>query len=478
MASREALAHAARRYGGTGARARIPRAVHTERPPSMANPRIQRDRATARRSRLLLAVVAGLASACGARGPEPPENLLFLCVDTLRADQLGAYGQEPTLTPAIDALASESVVFENALTHASWTLPSFASLLTSQYTSTHGCWTFEDALPEGFTTLTERFRDAGFRTYGIASHVFFQGKYGLLQGFDDFDEELAHSREQEGWVKVTSPLVSERAVRWLQERASRGDGRWLLWLHYFDPHIPYVDHERGDGPSELGEFERYRSEIAHTDRHLKSVLDALERLGFAERTAVVFVSDHGESFYEHAGVFRHARSLYGEELRVPLILRVPGLAPRRVAELVRTVDLKPTLLEVFGLDPRPSLPMEGESLLPVLRGQPSRPRAALAEIDLHDDGHHLRSFVSGRWKLIERRTGGFQLHDLEADPQERTNLASVEPDRVRALRAEMEAAIRRAESRGAGIERTQAVDHSPEQIEHLRAMGYVGDDEG
>ena len=89
-------------------------------------------------------------------------------------------------------------VYENARSHASWTLPSFASVLTSQYTSTHGCWTFETPLAESFTTLPELFGAAGFDTHGIASHVFFNAKYGLQQGFDDFDDELAHKLGEEG----------------------------------------------------------------------------------------------------------------------------------------------------------------------------------------------------------------------------------------------------------------------------------------
>ena len=179
--------------------------------------------------RVVLPTLIVLGS-CGTDDGSEPQNLLFVCVDTLRADQLGAYGDEPSITPAIDALAAGGVVFENALSHASWTLPSFASILTSLYTSTHGCWNFTTPLSESFTTLPELFSDAGFETYGTASHVFFNEDYGLQQGFDDFDDELAYKRSEDEWIEVTSPIVTEKAVRWLEGRAAGGDdSSWLLW---------------------------------------------------------------------------------------------------------------------------------------------------------------------------------------------------------------------------------------------------------
>ena len=429
----------------------------------------------------LVGVVGLVVSiACGGSEAEVPRprNLLFLAVDTLRADLLGAYGETPSATPTIDSLAASGVVFEHAISHASWTLPSFASVLTSQYTSTHGCWTFETPLAESFDTLPEIFQREGFDTFGVASHIFFNDNYGLKQGFDDFDDELAHSREEEGWVKVTSPLVTEKAVRWLDERAASGaSDPWLLWLHYFDPHVPYVDHARESGGEVKPELARYRSEIAFTDGFLARVMEALERGGFADETSVVFLSDHGESFQEHPGVYRHARSLFREELRIPLVIRVPGVKPRRVSSPVRTVDLLPTLLDVFGIEPDRGMSLEGESLVSAMLGGTHVARPALAEIALHADAHHVRSIVDGGWKLIERRTGGFHLYDLAGDPAERTDLSGVHPERVIALRSTMEGLMVRARARGVPYAQgRKAVEHTPEEMERLKEMGYVGDE--
>lgn len=428
------------------------------------------------RTRFALALgsvcVLGLAGC----SPEPevarPKNLLVLAVDTLRADELGAYGASPSRTPNLDRLAARSVVFDYAKSHASWTLPSFASMLTSLYTSTHGCWTFEEKLSESFLTFPERFQDAGFATHGVASHIFFNELYGLQQGFDSFDDELAHKRTEEGWLPVTSPIVSEKGMAWLEGRGG-SDEPWLLWLHYFDPHLPYLDHENGMREnSGRDERARYRSEIGFTDGQVGRVLDKLEELGMAEDTVVLFVSDHGEAFYEHEGIRRHSYSLYAEELRVPLFLHVPGLDARHVAEPVRTVDLAPTLLALFGLGREDDLPMQGESLVPAMLGQEHRSKPLLAELRLKD-GFHANGLVQGRWKLIERpEAGTFELYDIEADPLEMRDVAGEHPDRVRELEAQMRAQIERAREVGEIFEGDGPVTLTPEQREHIEDLGY------
>lgn len=409
--------------------------------------------------------------ACSERR-DGPQNLLLVCVDTLRADQLGAYGQEPSFTPRLDQLARESVVFERAHSAASWTLPSLGSIFTSQWSSTTGLWTFESKLPESFTTLAELFAARGFDTHGVASHVFFDGQYGLQQGFASFDDELCHRKGEAGWREVTSPEVAARAARWLEGRAGNEEP-FLCFVHFFDPHLPYLDHEASD-PSDgrRSEWERYRSEIAFTDGHVGTLLDALARGGHAEDTVVVFFSDHGESFLEHPPVNRHSYGLFEEELRVPLFVKVPGLAPRRVSEFVRSVDLFPTLLELFALDDRAGEVRVGTSLVPALRGAAHVEQPNLAEIRLKD-GFHANALVSGREKLIEDVSNGrFHLFDLGADPRERENLAERAPERRAALEAELRRLVEEAVTLGARYPKDARLQHSPEDLEHLGALGY------
>ena len=430
------------------------------------------------RFRLLALLVASTTCAgCGAEPPRP-RNLLVLCVDTLRADQLGAYGAAPSLTPNLDRLAGESVVFERAHAAASWTLPSVAAVFTGLCPSSTRLWTFETRLADSYSTLAERLESAGFTTHGVASHVFFDANYGLQQGFDSFDDELCHRKGEAGWREVTSPEVAGRAVRWLEERG-RSNARepWMLFAHFFDPHLPYVDHHSGVAPAPE-EFARYRSEIAFTDVHVGALLDALEKSGLAGDTAVLFFSDHGESFLEHPPIQRHSYSLFEEELHVPLFLRVPGLAPRRVTTAVRLVDLRPTLLALLGVGEGPGAVGEGVDLGPLLTGRAEGARPPnLAEIRLKD-GYHRNAIVDGDWKLIEDVSNRrLELYDLAADPRERENLVTREPERAAELASELRIAIERAELLGHDFAPDAAVEHTPAELEHLRAMGYAGDDE-
>jgi len=424
---------------------------------------------------LHFSVLALLLPACGGESAPRPRNLVFLCVDTLRWDHLGAYGDErPDASPAIDSLAASSVVFEDAQSHASWTLPSFAAVLTSTYTSTNGCSDLESRLKESFVTLPEIFRDAGFDTFGVASHIFFREEYGFWQGFDAFDATLAHKRGEEGWRALSSPYVTERALAFLDQRRADADADpFLLWLHYFDPHLPYVDHD-GVGVEPGTEHERYRAEIAYTDGFVGEVLAGLERNGHSEDTVVVFLSDHGEAWQEHAGVRRHAKSLYREELQVPLILHVPGVAPRRVTERVRTVDLLPTLLELFGLE-HPLGMLAGRSLVPLLGGASLPEPRLLAEIELHADQRHRRALFEERWKLIEAQDGSHLLFDVDADPEERHDLAASEPAVVARLRSLLEEEVDRARMLGELFEGDGSVELSQEDLDRLHALGYGGE---
>jgi arylsulfatase A-like enzyme len=418
-----------------------------------------------------------LSTACGTQGQTHPKNLLLVCVDTLRADELGTYGRQPSITPALDGLGEESVVFERAHAAASWTLPSIGSVFTSFFPSTTNLWTFESRLGDSFSTLAERFQAAGFDTHGIASHVFFQARYGLVQGFDSFDDELCHRKGEPGWEAITSPVVSAKAVKWLEERAASGTRTpWLLFAHYFDPHIDYLDHEAANpGLSSRPERARYQSEIAFTDRHVGTLLEALARSPFADDTVVLFFSDHGESFGEHPGIERHSYGLYEEELHVPLFLRVPGVGHRHVPDFVRSVDLAPTLLELFGLAPEAR--GGGVSLVPLFTGGAHEARPQLAEIRLKP-GFHANALVRGRYKLVERLPGPrLELYDLERDPRERHDLAAEEPALVTALEGELRASIRAAAEESARFGASPPVEHTPEEIDDLRELGYSGDDE-
>ncbi len=431
----------------------------------------------ARRQGVVLAALAasalGLLSACQPSAPQAggPGGLLWVAIDTLRADALGSAGGGRT--PHLDRLADSGLMFERAISSAPWTLPSFASQFTGTVTSTHGCWTFESRLGEDFVTLAELFEEAGFATAGVASHVFFDAKHGLTQGFQEFDDDLCVSFGRQRWREVTSPEVAGRAIESLETLAA--DGRpWFLFAHFFDPHEPYVIHPGSGVPQTATERQRYAGEVTFTDRHVGRVLDRLEDLNLHEDTVVLLTSDHGEAFGEHPGVRRHGTSLYNEEIRVPLLLRIPGFDPRRIGQVVRTIDVFPTLVELFDLDGPPGLP--GQSLLEFASGDSGRPRDALSEVRLRE-GRHFESLTAGQAKWIRSLNGGTdQLFDLAEDPGEQLNLVQSSDQRALEWTARLDRTTALARELAGRFGIAGSVEHTPEELEHLRTMGYVDED--
>jgi choline-sulfatase len=415
----------------------------------------------------LLALAGGFT--CDPRAPRP--NLLVLTIDTLRADHLGAYGWKRPTSPNLDALAAKSVLFENAQSASSWTLPSLASLMTSLQESTHRCEKDAARLDPSYTTLAEILRDAGYDTAFVASHLFLNAGHGLQQGFTRVDTRILQDENA-----ITSPQITDWGLEWLREKAAVHDGvPWFLWLHYFDPHAPYLVHEGISEAFGTGkDLDRYDGEIAFTDRHIGRLLDAFESLGFAANTVVVVVADHGEAFGEH-GLPGHGYDLHEEVVHVPLLIRAPGFAPRRVLDVVPTVDVMPTLLELCGA--RATQEIEGRSLLDALRGGPASGREAFSEVRWKFE-HDKASLRRGSWCYIDSREPGRKLEmlfDRSADPAEARNVIADHPDVAAEMRAELRARLDRARALGAAYERSAYSDLPPSEQDRLKKIGYAGE---
>ncbi|MBC8451396.1 MAG: sulfatase, partial [Planctomycetes bacterium] len=361
---------------------------------------------------------------CGAApsGPQRP-NVLLITVDTLRQDHLGCYGYERPTSPHLDALAKSAVVFEDAQVQAPWTLPSLASLMTGLETTAHGCRSFHDALAPSYETLAERLFAAGYDTAAVASHVFLGRDYGLDQGFVHFDDELVLEMTRSDEV-ISSPKITQKGLDFLAAQAGARDAGssrpWMLWLHYFDPHAEYLRHQGISGQfGTQRPVDLYDGEIAFTDRWIGRLLDGLATHGFEQDTIVVFTADHGEEFGDHGRV-DHGHTLYRELLDVPLIVRVPGGTPRRVATMVRSIDLANTLLELTELPPLRE--GHGVSLVPLLEGRLLDVPASLAELE-RDAALSATAWVESDRKAIDRRHSGEQLgFDRRADPTEQRPL--------------------------------------------------------
>jgi arylsulfatase A-like enzyme len=401
-------------------------------------------------------------------------NLLFIAVDTLRADHLGGYGYGQPTSPMIDQFLNEAVVFEDMQSSASWTLPSFASMMTSLYPSTHRLWNFNSRLDGSYTTLAEVLKSRGFATAAIVSHTFLNADHGLVQGFDHHDDSVLAGREEVRWIR-SSAKVSRKAVAWLRARAAlENSAPWYLFVHYFDPHVPYLSHPKYANKFDDTPTGRYDAEIAFTDANVGRLFDTLRELELDHDTIVAFTSDHGEEFDDHGGRW-HGRTLYQEVLRIPFAIRAAGFEPGRVSQVAESVDVFPTLLELLGENPA-DIPMEGQSLVPSMRGSVQDERGMLAEIELYPD-QVWKSYRRGPWKLVvkfdEETASETRLYDLSEDPGEQTNLVSAHPDVAARLEKEMTLEVQEATARGESFDRSEDLELDERERAQLRALGYV-----
>ena len=389
-------------------------------------------------------------------GARAPLVVLYL-VDTLRADHTGVYGYERATTPALDALAKDAVVFEQAVVHSSWTKPSVASILTSLLPGQHRAVQLRDPLDASHVTLAQRLDERGWATgAAIANSVIYGAESAFDRGFDLFAG--LHGEDDRRSKLVDADVVTGAALGWLRSRAGLPT---FLYVHTMDPHVPYMPpppydrmfephpaegHPAADPRTDYLEpldrermIAQYDGEIAYGDRELGRFLDELRSAGLYDGALVVFVADHGEEFLDH-GRWLHGRSVFDELIRVPLLVKLPGgrAAGRRVDGQVQAVDIVPTILEELGIPQPPGV--AGVPLQRAIAGE-SVERTALAEISHR--GFVAHGVRTGRDKYVRRFSpDDDELYfDLVRDPAEQTNLAGTHPERVRDLQARVEAAM-------------------------------------
>ena len=506
-----------------------------------------------------------LFASCGEGGPKAPydadgrlvlgtvpserRNVVFLSIDTLRADRLGCYGAERATSPHLDAFARGAVVFEEAISAAPWTTPAHISLMTGLFPEAHGVLAYPNpgVLHPGVVTLAEILSAQGWSTAGFTEGGYAKGATGLDDGFETFP---SWPRDDEGFVShelEPSRLAenTERALVWLRDHA---DEPFFLFFHTYEPHFEYrppleeirslapdFDPDReaalldaavsawnegsaldarakgvlyrhylqGDllarrvnrqkklwpmltrfvesGWRRSSTFAEdlayitllYDAEIRATDRAIGVLLDALDRLGLAEDTIVVVTADHGEGLMDHDEL-QHGFHLYRELLHIPLLLRLPGQEPARIAEPVRGVDVLPTVLDALGL-PAP-IAAQGTSLLPLLQGAAEPPRVAFAEgLTVRDGERDLVMVRRGPWKLVrDVKRGRDFLFDLDADPRERRDvLTDADPTLVEELRGELDRILATSRALAARYPASQGTLDDAER-RRLEALGYAG----
>ncbi len=467
-----------------------------------------------RRQTYLYVVFAGAillagGGGCGKEAVRPePVNVLLVSIDSLRADHVGAYGYERETTPQIDRLASEGTVFANHVSTTSWTLPAHISLFTGQDISVHGVATDGFSLHPAVPTLAESLRAAGYRTAAFCSSPYMNPAFGFDRGFDlyhnidtekeDFVDTVLPSETERDRVhrETTSPRITELAVGWLEDHAREP---FFLFLHFWDPHYDYdppppynrlfnpgytgdidgrdyIHNERIHPGMDPEDLERiialYDGEIAFTDYHLGMVIEKLKELDLFDRTLIVVTGDHGDEFFEH-GNKGHRLTLYEEVIRVPLVIRLPGKENRagRVETPAGIIDIAPTILDRLGVPPPGSI--QGESLLPLLAGEPPpEERFLLAELSpalyaLRGDGVKLFH------NALEDQT---VVLDLNADPGETHRGEITSGPLFEHVKQEFEDRIRRnrelaEEIRGGAA--GEEIKFQNREIERLRALGYL-----
>lgn len=389
------------------------------------------------------------------------QNVLLVTIDTLRADALGSYGGRAA-TPNLDRLARQGIRFTFAHAHAVMTLPSHASILTGRYPFEHGVR--DNAgfrLASAAVTVAELTKTAGFATGAFVGAFPLDRRFGLVQGFDVYDDVGGRDVAQADFKFTERPAADVVAVarRWIEAQK----GRWFAWVHVFDPHAPYAppppfDRQYADDP--------YAGEVAYTDRALEPLLDLAA--GGPRPTTVVVTSDHGEALGEHAER-THGLFAYESTLHVPLIAAQIGpSASERVRGLtsdvsVSHIDILPTIVDALALQPPADL--AGRTLLTSRHGE-REPRVSYFEAMspmLTRGWAPLRGVLVGREKFIDLPIE--ELYDLAVDPAEGHNLAAASGDRRRVLAA-------RLESLGADLPGSQTSE-TAEARARLQALGYV-----
>ena len=420
-------------------------------------------------SRLLaLVLTAGLVFVPGLRAAVKRQpNVVFITIDTLRADHLGCYGYKQIRTPNIDALAAESFRFERAYTPVPVTLPAHTAIFTGTYPTLSGMHDFSgNKLSAKQSTLASVLKEQGYITSAVIGSAVLDSRFGLNQGFDFYYDHFDFNRLQESNLEeMERPgnVVADVALDWL---AKNSQSKFFLWMHLYDPHYPY----RPPAPySEEYRDRLYDGEIAFADAQVGRLIAFLKTKSLYRNTLIVLTGDHGESLGEH-GEKTHGFFIYNATLHVPMLIHLPSsTSGKAVAELVSLTDLMPTVLQELKVDVPAQV--QGRSLLPLLT-EKNAARSLYAETflpRLHFNWSELRSVETEKYQFIEAPKP--ELYDLAADPGETHNLYGEKKAVAGELQARLNTLVRQY---SADQELAEKTGLDPALMERLKSLGYAG----
>lgn len=447
---------------------------------------------------LALCCAAGCERSRATATAQAPPDVLLVTIDTLRADHLSAYGYARQTSPNLDRLAAQGALFEVAYAPSPATMPSHASLFTSRYPLAHGV--VRNGIPLGDTlpTLPAMLAEQGYRTAAFVSSYPVSREFGLARGFAHFDDRLdrdrfAKRRRADGnRLQVTDRLgehTVDAAIAWWTTQPD--DAPRFAWVHLYDPHLPYAapqpygDAFRRAAPTPLEQrIDAYDGEILYTDAQLGRLLEASSEDAGARGLLTVVTADHGEAFGER-GWQGHNRSVFEEEVRIPLVVCWPGVvrAGVRSSALAHLVDVLPTVAAATGL-PAHDRSFAGIDLLPVIAGEAAADpqRTVYLQRPYYEDSPRARrrdmmgfgfGVRRGAWKYIEAlEQDRRNLFDLDGDPGEASDLAPAHPDRATELSSRI-ASWREHELANAVVPAQVPAPRSQEVRRKLRALGYA-----
>ncbi len=398
-------------------------------------------------------------------GTWKPLNVVFITLDTVRADHLHCYGNKKIKTPTIDSLAANGVLFDKAVTQAPLTLPSHASMFTGTNPNVHHVRdTGGFTLQPSSITLAKILQKHGWNTAAFVSAFVFKRDIGFDQGFSVYDDQMPGGAGGESATRNAGVTV-DHALAWLNNQASQP---YFVWLHLYDAHQPYVP-----PPAEFQRqypHDTYDAEIAYMDQQLGRFLKAVKQKSPPQKTLIVLLADHGESLGDH-GEYQHGIFLYDSTVRIAWVMDGPGVpAGVRVQQQARTVDVLPTILDLVGGN-GPSV-VQGTSLVPAFYGKPVATEYSYEETmypKFTMNWAALRGIHTADWMYV--RAPKPELYDLKSDPGELNNVIDAHPKEYRELEKQLKL-LTQVGGNGSDTVVSQQMDQ--QTLERLKSLGYVG----
>lgn len=349
-------------------------------------------------------------------------NLLLITLDTTRADGLGLYNNKNHITPNIDRIGSNSVIFKNCYANVPLTLPAHCSILTGRYPHVHQVrnnGTYK--LNPSETTLAEIYKSHGFRTSAIIASFTVSSKFGLDQGFDYYDENFGSTEVLLNLkTEIPADRVYEKFLHWADDYDNQ---KFFLWVHFFDPHFPYIHHESISAGQTPTLWDSYESEIRYVDTYVGKILETLSAKNLLDNTVIVIAGDHGEAFGEH-GEYGHGIFCYEESLKVPLIIHNPRYIKEKtiITENISLVDILPSLLELNNFDIPKNI--SGKSFVNLIQGKKDKKQRTIyfESVFGHEENNWAPpiGIVDDNFKYISLPEQ--ELYDLKNDATETNNL--------------------------------------------------------